>query len=339
MNKRKAITVFRILTSLKFYGFVLSDWVKSLSSFLRRYEMLALGAIQLGKDTYIARGTALLAPSGTTIQIGDATTINDYCVIIGDVTIERYCLLSYNIYISSGNHQATLRPQWLIRDQDQLFHQHHLHNDHDSSQVHIEEDCWIGWGVFIKPGVYIGKGSVIGASTVVTRDVPPYSIQVGIPNRELSKRLEFEPPNSLDATKEEHLPYFYCGFLLQKSEIERSLNSQMLIARRVVRLMMKGGAFQKISLTGCLLDGVERIRLHLKCNQAQIAEIIVDSPSFQIDCHEILMSTFPESIFRSSLLSKYNELEIEASEISTNPRYSRNKDLEYLYGLKTISLS
>jgi len=44
--------------------------------------------------------------------------------------------------------------------------------------VIIEDDVWIGMRVMIMPGVTIHKGSVIAAGSVVTKDVPPYSLLV-----------------------------------------------------------------------------------------------------------------------------------------------------------------
>jgi len=54
----------------------------------------------------------------------------------------------------------------------------------------IGNDVWIGHGAFISPGVTIGDGAVIGAYAVVTKDVPPYSIAVGVPAT--AKRLRFD---------------------------------------------------------------------------------------------------------------------------------------------------
>jgi galactoside O-acetyltransferase len=42
-------------------------------------------------------------------------------------------------------------------------------------------------------GVIIGEGSIIGAGAVVTRDIPPYSIAVGVPAKVISKRNKREP--------------------------------------------------------------------------------------------------------------------------------------------------
>lgn len=55
----------------------------------------------------------------------------------------------------------------------------------------IENDVWIGHDVTIKRGIKIGTGSVIAAKSVVTRDVPPYSIVAGNPAR--IKRFRFSP--------------------------------------------------------------------------------------------------------------------------------------------------
>lgn len=45
----------------------------------------------------------------------------------------------------------------------------------------IEDGAHIGIGSIIMPGVTIGKGAVIGAGSVVTKDVPPYCVAVGVP--------------------------------------------------------------------------------------------------------------------------------------------------------------
>jgi acetyltransferase-like isoleucine patch superfamily enzyme len=66
-------------------------------------------------------------------------------------------------------------------------------NDHTSKGgVEIGSDVWIGHGVFIGDGVKIGDGAVIGAHSVVTRDIPPYSIAVGNPARVIKMRFSDE---------------------------------------------------------------------------------------------------------------------------------------------------
>jgi maltose O-acetyltransferase len=51
--------------------------------------------------------------------------------------------------------------------------------------ITIQDNCWIGGTVTICAGVTIGEGCVIGAGSVVTRDIPPFSLAVGNPCRVL----------------------------------------------------------------------------------------------------------------------------------------------------------
>jgi len=51
------------------------------------------------------------------------------------------------------------------------------------ADIVIGNDAWLGVGSIILPGVSIGKGSIVGAGSVVTRDVPPYTIVAGVPAR------------------------------------------------------------------------------------------------------------------------------------------------------------
>jgi acetyltransferase-like isoleucine patch superfamily enzyme len=47
--------------------------------------------------------------------------------------------------------------------------------------VVIEEDCWLGTGAIVLPGVRIGRGSIVAAGAVVTKDIPPLSVAMGVP--------------------------------------------------------------------------------------------------------------------------------------------------------------
>jgi len=49
--------------------------------------------------------------------------------------------------------------------------------------IRIGSGVWIGGGAIVLPGVTIGDGCVIGAGSVVTRDLPPFSLAVGNPAR------------------------------------------------------------------------------------------------------------------------------------------------------------
>lgn len=65
----------------------------------------------------------------------------------------------------------------------------------------IGNDVWVGGNVVILEGVTIGDGAIIGAGSVVTKDLPPYSISVGVPARVIRYRFDSETVERLCETR------------------------------------------------------------------------------------------------------------------------------------------
>lgn len=61
----------------------------------------------------------------------------------------------------------------------------------------IGNDVWIGYEAFILPGVHIGDGAIIAAKSVVTKDVPPYTIVGGNPAKTIKTRFDEQTINEL----------------------------------------------------------------------------------------------------------------------------------------------
>ena len=57
--------------------------------------------------------------------------------------------------------------------------------------IKIENNVWIGAHSVVLPGVQIGNHSVIGAGSIITKDIPPYSVAVGNPAR-IVKRYDMD---------------------------------------------------------------------------------------------------------------------------------------------------
>jgi len=87
-----------------------------------------------------------------------------------------------HVYIADHNHNY-LNPNVHIYKQGVLAE--------ENSRVIIGEGTWLGTNVVIVGSVKIGKQCVVGANTVVTKDIPDYSVAVGIPARVI-KRYDFE---------------------------------------------------------------------------------------------------------------------------------------------------
>jgi acetyltransferase-like isoleucine patch superfamily enzyme len=63
-----------------------------------------------------------------------------------------------------------------------------IQTDLEIKPVRIEAWADIGTNAVILPGVTVGRGSIVGAGSVVTRDVPPFSIVAGVPARVIRER-------------------------------------------------------------------------------------------------------------------------------------------------------
>lgn len=194
-------------------------------------DVHSLGVLRFGRSTAIGRRTRISVPKDAELRLGDSTWLGDDCeigvdsrvaigshtsiqhrsIILGDISIGAGCLCGPNLYMSSSIHRFEDTPFMPIRHQD-AFASNTSNDASRSSKICIGEDCWIGINVVISPGVTVGRGCVIGANSVVTKDLPPYSVAAGAPAIPLRKRFDFNPPISLIARQPEHLPYFYFGF-------------------------------------------------------------------------------------------------------------------------------
>lgn len=116
-------------------------------------------------------------PLNPQITIGDNVSIESDCHIsaIDSVTIEDNVLMASFVYISDHSHGKCCEDDMAIPPiKRQLY---------SKGPVRICRNVWLGEKVTILPNVTVGEGSVIGANSVVTHDIPPYSIAVGNPAR------------------------------------------------------------------------------------------------------------------------------------------------------------
>jgi carbonic anhydrase/acetyltransferase-like protein (isoleucine patch superfamily) len=78
--------------------------------------------------------------------------------------------------------------------------------------AYIETGCLIGIGAIVLDGVRVGKGSIVGAGCVVTKDVPPRSLMVGIPAKFLREVTDAEVEGLIiHAKKYEQLALVHAG--------------------------------------------------------------------------------------------------------------------------------
>lgn len=102
---------------------------------------------------------------GSDVQIGKNCTILDVC----EVKIGNRCHIGPNVDIYTAS--LPIEPKIRLGTNGPQF----------GKKVTIKDDCWICGRVLILPGLTIGEGSVVGAGSVVTKDVPPYTLVRGSP--------------------------------------------------------------------------------------------------------------------------------------------------------------
>ena len=109
----------------------------------------------------------------------------------GKVVIGNYCSIAKEVIILSGGEHDY--------NSEVLYHSPISKNviNYSKGEVIIEDDVWIGYGTKILSGVRIGRGSVIGAFSVVTKDVPPFSIAFGCPAKVKKYRFTDEKIQAL----------------------------------------------------------------------------------------------------------------------------------------------
>ena len=115
------------------------------------------------------------------IEIGNNVTITDHCYVSGinKITIGNGVLVGSNCFITDNFHGRSDR-----NDIDIIVANREITS---KGPVLIEDNVWIGRNSCIMPNVTIGKGAIIGANSVVTHDVPPYSVVAGAPARIIKK--------------------------------------------------------------------------------------------------------------------------------------------------------
>ena len=138
---------------------------------IRRYTLIDIFPFKkfsVGENSII-EDFSLIANACGDVIIGKKVLIGCGSKITGPVTFGDNILLAQNVVISGLNH-----------DFDDI-NTPIVHQGFSVKTIFIEDGAWIGAGAIITAGVRIGKNSVVGAGSVVTKNIPDYSVAVGNP--------------------------------------------------------------------------------------------------------------------------------------------------------------
>lgn len=153
-------------------------WVK------KRYLLLHIG--HFGTDSNLGRDWII--PNPQFIYIGNHVHIQDHCRLMSDsakIVIKDHAILAGEVAVHAGDHRFDIPGRWI--DSMTLADK----RPSDAGGVVIEEDTWIGGRAIILQGVTIGRGAIVGGGAIITKDVAPYSIVVGV-NKVVGSRFTKE---------------------------------------------------------------------------------------------------------------------------------------------------
>ncbi len=137
-------------------------------------------------DNVTVGAYAMIRPSGyygreigEGLVVGDRSNVGPFCYLgaSGGIEIGRDVMMGPGVALFAENHvfdrtDIPMRQQGVRRQ-----------------RIVVEDDCWLASGSVVLAGVRIGRGSIIAAGSVVTKDVPPFSIVAGAPARVVRSRV------------------------------------------------------------------------------------------------------------------------------------------------------
>jgi acetyltransferase-like isoleucine patch superfamily enzyme len=143
-------------------------------------EALQERRLELGAGVLLEPGVWITAPGDARVRIGAGSFLNRNVMVASHSLVEigEHCMLANGCFVSDANHRF-----------DDAHKPITWQGFESKGPTRIGDNCWLGIGVVVTSGVTIGERSVIGANSVVTRDIPPYSVAAGSPAQVL-RRIE-----------------------------------------------------------------------------------------------------------------------------------------------------
>ncbi len=133
-----------------------------------RLDIVPFQKLRIGGDTLLEDYSTINNRMGP-VDIGDHSLVGIGNVLIGPVTVGAHVILAPNVVLSGLNHVYT---DVSLPIKEQAL---------DPKEIVIEDNVWIGANSVVTAGVRIGTHVVIAAGSVVTKDIPAYSLAAGNP--------------------------------------------------------------------------------------------------------------------------------------------------------------
>lgn len=170
--------------------------------YFTREELLARGVREAGENCMVSRKCSIYSGGG--IALGDNVRIDDFCLLVGTITIEDYV----HIGAFSGLH-ASKEGHIIFRAFSGISSNVHIYASSDrfdgefiTARPGLPDDCTddvctevvlgryaqIGTGSVVLPVGSLGEGAAVGAMSLVNKPLAPWNVYAGIPCKFLKTR-------------------------------------------------------------------------------------------------------------------------------------------------------
>jgi chloramphenicol O-acetyltransferase type B len=156
---------------------IIRSLVRALRLAALRWKPGQTAKIEVGRNVIIGAGCRILSP--TSFRIADRVGIARDFVVETDADIGSGTLISSSVSFVGNDHEIS-KPGVTVFGGRRM----------PPAKIILEGDNFVGFGSIVIGNRRIGRGAIIGAGSVVTHDIPPYTIVAGVPARELRKRFQ-----------------------------------------------------------------------------------------------------------------------------------------------------
>lgn len=170
-----------------------------MNSFYSEIELKELGLKSFGSNVLISKKCSIYSPEK--ISVGNNVRIDDFCILSGNITlgnnvhVSAYCALYGAQGIEFKDYSGCSARTTIYSAMDDFSGDYLIGpmnpkgtTNVTGGKVTIGQYVQLGAHCLIFPDITIHEGSVVGALSLVTKDIPGWSIYVGVPARKLRDR-------------------------------------------------------------------------------------------------------------------------------------------------------
>lgn len=136
-----------------------------------RSALLRVFGAKIGRGVHVYPNVRIWAPWN--LEIADGAGVGDGAILYsqGPIRLGKWCVISQGAHLCTGTHDFNALGFPLI-----------------VKPITVGDSCWVAAEAFVHPGVTLGEGTVVGARSVVTKDLPAWTICSGFPAEVLKPR-------------------------------------------------------------------------------------------------------------------------------------------------------